>query len=75
MVLFIKVDVFSHIANGINHFFSLIEMNALLAVITKFHRFANLKVARIGLYPIEQQFDKSGFTYSIITHDAQFLIS
>ena len=75
MVFFVEVNVFCHIAHSIYHLFAFIKRHAFLAVVAEFHRFANFETAAVGLDFVEQKADKSGFSHTVIAHDAQFFIA
>ena len=75
VVLLVKVDILSHVAHGINHTFSLVKVHPFLAVVGKFHCFANLKVSAVGLDNVEQQFDECGLAHAVVAHDTQFLVT
>ena len=75
VVFLVKIDVFRHIAHGINHAFALVKVHPFLAVMGKFHRLADFEVAAVGLDDVEQQFDERGLAHTVVTHDAQLLVA
>ena len=75
VVLLVKVDVLSHIAHGINHPFAFVKVHPFLAIVSKLDSLADVKVTTVGLDDVEQQLDERGLAYTVVTHDAQFLIA
>ena len=69
VVFLVKVDVLCHVTHGINHALAFIKVHSLLTVVGKFHRFANLKVAAVGLDDVKQQFDKGGLAHTVVAHN------
>ena len=58
MGLLVEIDVLGHITHGIDHFFPLVKVDSILAVVAEFHCSAYFKVAAVGPQLVEQQLDK-----------------
>ena len=75
VVFLVKVDVFGDIPHGIDDTFAFIKVDAFLAVMGKLHCLADLEVAAVRLDNVEQQFDEGGLAYTVVAHDAKFLVA
>ena len=75
MGLLVKLDILCHIAHGVDHALALVECHALLAVVAKAHRLAQLKRAAVARHLAQQQLDEGGLAHAVVTHDAQLLVA
>jgi len=67
--------VISDFGYGVDYFFIIIKRYAVLAIIAKPDSCTDVKQTCIGLHYSLQEFDKGGFSHSIDSNDAQFLIT
>ena len=66
---------FGNILHHINDLHLFIKLQAILRVITEAHRLTNINCSAVCLYFSHQDFDKSRFTGTIISHNTHLFIT